>query len=81
MMSEYRHGNTYFDFTFSITYWNTPRTWYYYNLAFDRRSFGRNKNHFSSRKNKGPFSMAMGNVELVHECSPKHLIMGKAIIR
>ena len=33
---------------------------------------------FTERKKKVPFSMAIGNGELMHECFPKHLRMGKA---
>ena len=29
-------------------------------------------------KKQAPFSMAIGNVELMHECSPKHSCMGTA---
>ena len=29
-------------------------------------------------KKQVPFSMAVGNVELMHECFPKHLHMGRA---
>ena len=32
-------------------------------------------------KKQVPFSMAIGNVELLHECSPKHLRMGTARIK
>ena len=38
---------------------------YCYSLVFDRRSFGRNKDNSASRKNEVPFTMAIGNVELV----------------
>ena len=31
-----------------------------------------------SKKNKAPFSIAIGNVELVHECFPEHSPMGTA---
>ena len=30
---------------------------------------------FTERKVKVPFSMAIGNLELMHECFPKHLRM------
>ena len=33
---------------------------------------------FTERKNKVPFSMAIGNGELMQECFPKHLRMGTA---
>ena len=33
---------------------------------------------FTERKKKVPFSMAIGNGELMHECFPKHLRMGTA---
>ena len=33
---------------------------------------------FPERKQKVPFSMAIGNGELMHECFPKHLRMGTA---
>ena len=36
------------------------------------------KDYFASRKKKVPFSMAIGNGELMHECFPKHSRMGKA---
>ena len=35
-------------------------------------------NAFTERKKKVPFSMAIGNGELMHECFPKHLSMGTA---
>ena len=35
-------------------------------------------NAFTERKNKVPFSMAIGNWELMHECFPKHSSMGTA---
>ena len=33
---------------------------------------------FAERKNKVPFSMAIGSEELMHECFPKHSRMGTA---
>ena len=42
-------------------------------LNFDRRSFGQNKDYFVSRKKKVPFRMAIGNGELMHECSPSSM--------
>ena len=36
--------------------------------------------YFASRKKKVPFSMAIENWELVHECFPKHSGMGTARI-
>ena len=33
---------------------------------------------FTERKKKVPFSMDIGNGELMHECFPKHLRMGTA---
>ena len=33
---------------------------------------------FTERKNKVPFSVAIGHGELMHECFPKHLRMGTA---
>ena len=30
------------------------------------------------RRQQVPFSMAMGNGELMHECSPEHFLMGEA---
>ena len=33
---------------------------------------------FTERKKKVPFSMAIGNGELMHECFPKHSLMGTA---
>ena len=33
---------------------------------------------FIDQKKKVPFSMAVGNGELMHECFPKHLRMGTA---
>ena len=32
----------------------------------------------TERKKKVPFSMAIGNEELMHECFPKHLGIGTA---
>ena len=43
--------------------------------------FSKNKDHFASRKNQLPFSMAIGNVELVHECSHEHMRVGTARMR
>ena len=34
--------------------------------------------NFAWRKRKVPFSMAMGNGKLMHECFPKHPRMGTA---
>ena len=39
-------------------------------LIFDMRSLGLSKDHLISRKNKVPFSIAIGNVEIMHECPP-----------
>ena len=36
---------------------------------------------FSLRVEQVPFSMAIGNVELMHECILKHLRMGTAIMK
>ena len=47
-------------------------------LDFDRRSFGQSKYYFALQKKKVPFSMAIGNGKLMHECFQKHLSMGKA---
>ena len=41
-------------------------------LDFDRQGFSQSKDYFTSRKNKVPFSMAIGSEELLHECFPKH---------
>ena len=49
---------------------------YYYRLDFDRQSFGHNKHHLASQKNEGPFSMTIGNVELLHEFTSEHMRMG-----
>ena len=35
---------------------------------------------FTERKKKVPFSMAIGNGELMHECFPKHLRMGTVVV-
>ena len=32
-------------------------------------------------KKQVPFSMAIGNVELIHECLPKHLCMGTVTMK
>ena len=42
-------------------------------LSFDRRQFDL-KDLLVSRKTQLPFGMAIGNVELMHERFPKHLI-------
>ena len=51
-------------------------------VKFDRWSFGL-KDCFASvaREKEGPFSMAMGNVQLIHECSPEHLLMEAARLK
>ena len=36
---------------------------------------------FIEQKNKVPFSMAIKNGELMHECFPKHSRMGTAIMK
>ena len=36
---------------------------------------------FAVGKKQAPFSMAIGNVELIHECFPKHSRMGTARIK
>ena len=36
---------------------------------------------FAERREQVPFSMAIGNGELMHECSPKYLRMGTAIMK
>ena len=46
-----------------------------------RRSFGQCKGYFASRKKQVPFSMAIGNAELVLECFPKHSLIGTARIK
>ena len=43
-----------------------------------KESFGQCKDYFTSQKMQEPFSMATGNVELMHECSPEHLCKGTA---
>ena len=43
-----------------------------------KMGLGQSMDYFSSRKNKVPFSMAIGNWELIHECFPKHSRMGTA---
>ena len=47
-------------------------------IKFDRRSFGQSNDYFASQKKKAPFSMAIGNWELMHERFPKHSRMGTA---
>ena len=42
-----------------------------YSVVFDCRSFGPSKKHFTSRK-QVLFRMALGNVQLMHECFLKH---------
>ena len=48
----------------------------YYSLIFDRQSFRKKQ----EKKTSVPFSMAIliGNEELMHECSPKHLSLETA---
>ena len=47
-------------------------------VVFDRRSFDQSKDYFASQKKQVPFSMAIGNAELMHECFPKHSHMETA---
>ena len=47
-------------------------------LDFDRRNFGQSKDYFASRKRQTLFNMVTGNLELMHECFPKHSRMGTA---
>ena len=52
--------------------------YYYYSFVFDKRSFGKSKDYFASRKKQEPFGMAIGNVELMHACSPENMYLGTA---
>ena len=52
-----------------------------YSFVFDRQSSDPSNGYFASSKKQVytvPFSMAIGNVELMHECFTKHLCMGTA---
>ena len=44
-------------------------------VSLDRRIFG-TKDYLVSRRNQVPFSMALGNGELAHECFHKHFRKG-----
>ena len=53
----------------------------YYGLIFGKQNFGQIKYCFALRKMPVPFSMAVGNVELMHERFPKHLCRGTARLK
>ena len=54
---------------------------YYIIVSFDRRIFDLSKDHLVSRKKQKPFGIAIGIVELMHECFPKYLRTGTARLK
>ena len=45
---------------------------------YNEKYNGKKKTQQKKSKKQAPFSMAIGNVELTHECSTKHSCMGTA---
>ena len=44
----------------------------------DWQRLDQSKDYFASRIYQVQFCMAIGNVEIMHECFPEHLLMGTA---
>ena len=51
--------------------------WFSFNLILIDKASAQTE-YFASRKKQVPFSMAIGHGELMHECFPKHSLMGSA---